>query len=284
MFPPQPQYPQPGYQQMPPQPGYPQAVPQPPAYPAQPPQQYAPPAPPQAPLPAGTLDDFFNQPTTAGGPSLKFKDRPIGTAYAGIVARAITNADIRPQTDNEGRPQTYSDGRQRFVMVIPLIVQQTQEFPEGRAAWYCKGQARDELVRAMQEAGAPGGPPEPGATIMVTLVSHRPTPKGTAYQYRVDFRRPDGAAPVAAAQPVPEQAPAPQAPPQPETAPVMSTATGAPVVHQQAIPQPPAPVAPQAPAAPPQQVAPAAPALPQLDQAQQELLARLTNQQAPPAA
>lgn len=171
------------------------------------------------PVQAG-LDDFFNAPSTGGGPAIKFKDKPIGTKYAGIVARKITNADVRQQTDPSGRPLTYRDGRPKFVMVIPLIVPNSPEFSEGRATWWCKGAARDELVRAMTEAGVPeGSPPEEGAGISVELTGHRPIPGlNPQYLYKVTYVRPEGARNGQAAPsttPVPEQPPAPpQASPQ----------------------------------------------------------------------
>lgn len=231
MYPNQPQYPAaPPQQYAPPMPQYP---PQPPApqYPAQQPyppqQQYAqpqyPPAPVGPPPPAGTLDGFFEQPSSGGGPSFKFQDAnrqpQIGKTCVGIVARPVTNADVRAQTNDSGQVQTFKDGRPKFVMVVPMQVQPSPEFPEGQAGWWVKGQARDELARAMAEAGAPAGPPEAGAGIRVTLVGVRQIPgRNPAYQYRVEYLRPSGAAPVQAAQPVTAQvqpAPVQQYAPQP---------------------------------------------------------------------
>jgi hypothetical protein len=104
-------------------------------------------------------------------------------------------------------------------MVVPMQVQPSQEFPDGQAGWWVKGQARDELARAMAEAGAPAGAPEAGAGIRVTLVSVRPVPNmSPAYQYRVDYVRPNGAASGAAAgRAAGQQAPtAPQQPARPD--------------------------------------------------------------------
>lgn len=202
-YPPQPpQYvPSQGYVQQPPaypqQPqGYPQ---QPPAYPqgyAQP--QYAPPAPPQVPLPTGSLDTFYQQPSTGGGPALKFMDAArqpqIGKSYVGIVARPLTDADVRAQTNEAGQVQTFRDGRPKFVMVVPLQMQPSAEFPDGQAGWWIKGQARDELARAMAEAGAPTGAPEAGAGIRVTLVATKPIPgRFPQFIFRVEYVRPQGA-------------------------------------------------------------------------------------------
>jgi hypothetical protein len=237
----QPAYPQ---QYAPPAPAYPQQ-----GYPQGYPQQYAPPAPPAAPpLPTGTLDSFYEQPSGGGGPSFKFMDanrQPmIGKSYAGIVARPVTNADVRAQTDQSGRPMTYKDGRPKFVLVVPMQVQPSPEFPEGVAGWWVKGQARDELARAMAEAGAPAGPPEAGAGIRVTLVGTRPVPgMNPAYQYRVEYIRPaptvDGPAPGL---PVP----VPPAVQQMITQPAAYSAAPPPMPAPQQAPQPVAVTAPAA--------------------------------------
>lgn len=234
---PQPTYPPQQYPQQPQgypaQPAYPQAYPQ--AY-AQP--QYAPAAPPAPPLPTGSLDGYWQQPSSSGGPSFKFNGKPLGTSYAGIVARPVTDSDIRAQTNNAGQVQTYKDGRAKFVMVVPMQVQPSPEFPEGQAGWWVKGQARDELARAMAEVGAPAGAPEAGAGIRVTLVGQRQVPNmNPQLLYRIDYMRPNGAAPapvpVAAAvqqisapasQPAPMPQPAPVQQPYPQPAPVMQPA------------------------------------------------------------
>ncbi len=292
-YPAQPAYP-PQYPAAPPAPAYPPqqyAPPAPPPYPPAPaypqqypPQQYAPPAPPAPPLPTGTLDSFYEQPSSGGGPSWKFMDAnrqpQIGKSYAGIVARPVTNADVRAQTDQSGRPLTYKDGRPKFVMVVPMQIQPSQEFPEGVAGWWVKGQARDELARAMAEAGAPAGPPEAGAAIRVTLVGIRPVPgMSPAYQYRIEYMRPGGAPPVQPMEQPPAQVPAQYAAPAPmaQSVPVaqMPPQYAQPVTYQQ--PASPAPVAQQAPA-------PTAPAVPAGFNAEQAaLFAKLTGQPAPQA-
>ncbi|HEX6871071.1 MAG TPA: hypothetical protein VF163_08235 [Micromonosporaceae bacterium] len=295
----QPQYPP----QFPVQPGYapPQQQPYAPAQPAYPPQYaqpYAPPAPPPVPLPTGTLDAFYDQPSGGGGPAFKFMDAnrqpQIGKSYAGIVARPITNADVRAQTDNNGRPQTYKDGRPKFVMVVPMMVQPSQEFPDGVAGWWVKGQARDELARAMAEAGAPAGPPEAGAAIRVTLVGVRPVPNmNPAYQYRIEYVRPNGAMPAQAVPTVDQAYPVeggrsavgilnPTQMAQPYAQPQPMPAQYAPPAPPQAMP--PAPTAQPAPVAaqPPAQPAPAAQTPAGFTAEQAALFAQLTGQQ--PAA
>jgi hypothetical protein len=250
--PPMPQYPQqPAQPQYPQQPAYPMAPA--PQYPQQPqgypqgyaqpqyaPQPYAAPAPPAPPLPTGTLDSFYSQPSSGGGPAFKFMDAnrqpQVGKSYVGFVLRPVTDADIRAQTDQSGRAQTYKDGRPKFVMVVPMQVQPCEEFPDGQAGWWVKGQARDELARAMAEAGAPAGAPEAGAFIRVTLVGIRPVPNmSPAYQYRVEYARPQGA--TAAPQPAPAGPPAPHPMAQPQPAAPAQGFPGAVVSY----PQPPQP-------------------------------------------
>jgi len=223
---PPPQYP--GYppaQQQPQYPGYPPVQqqfqqPMPPGYP----QPYAQPQQPAQPLATGTLDDFYNQPSSGGGGSLKFEQ--IGTRYVGIVTRPIGSGDIQQQTNVQGVPQFFKDGRPKFVMKVPLQMQPSPAYPDGLAQWYVKGAARDELVRAMAEAGAPEGPPEAGAILDITFTGTRSAGAGfnPAKLFSVRYTRPQGAAPAqapAAATGAPSPAPevpqqyAPQAAQQP---------------------------------------------------------------------
>jgi hypothetical protein len=253
--PPTPQYPvQPAYPAAPGQLPYnPAGYGPPPAY-GYPPVQMAPPA---QPLAQGSLDDFFNQPSAGGGKSLAFPNQAFGTRYVGIVTRPLGPGDVQQQTDTMQRPQFFKDGRPKFVMKVPLQMQPAAH-PDGLGTWFVKGQARDELVRAMAEAGAPAGPPEPGAIIDVTYITDRQAGAGMnpAKQFRVVYTRPNGAPPALPQVQQPAQAPV-------------------------AAEQPSYPVAPAAPPIPPPatvpapaQVAPAPP--PDLTAEQQQLLARLT--------
>jgi hypothetical protein len=318
-YPPQ-QYPA----QYPPQQGY---APQ-PQYPAQGYVQQ-PPAPPAQPLAQGSLDDYYSQPSTGGGGGLKFtgpNNQPlINQSYLFRVSRPVTNADIQQQTDKDNKPLTFRDGRPKFVMIVPAeLLEPSPNHPDGLAKWYVKGGARDDLVRAMAEAGAPEGPPEMGAVIRVTLTGTRPSGPGMnpAHVFAVQYWRPEGAqsAPAAAApaeQPAPQQqqyapapaaqpqlppanyAPAPvqqQLPPQQYQQPAQYAEHAAPQGYapqpayapQQAAPPQQYQQAPaQQPAQPPAATSPAtgqAPAVPQppadLTPDQQQLLARLTGQQA----
>jgi hypothetical protein len=229
-------YPQQGYPPQPPQqqpqPGYFQGQPQqyPPQqqgyYPPQqqgyyPPQQqqngYGAPPPPQPQSARGSIDDFYGQPA-ASGKSISFDQKPPGTTYSGFVARTITAADIQHQTDVRKTLLFHPDGRPKYVMIVPLQVQPSNEFPEGRAAWYVKGADRTELERAMEASGVkPGTPPEAGALITITYVGDRPIPGLNAQKVKsITYQRPAGAngqAPVpptanSATAPAPSAAPA----------------------------------------------------------------------------
>lgn len=186
--------PQPPAPPAPPQPVYvPQYAQAPAAYPqqqwsAQPqygmPQQYPgmPPAgPPAPPLAQGTLADFYGQPSSGGGKALSWKDKPIGTTYVILVTREITSADIQQQTEiNSNRPAFFRDGRPKFVMKVPARMAPSPEYPDGTCQWFVQGASRDELTRAMQEAGVPlgedGNPrtPEAGSVIEIKLTGKRP--------------------------------------------------------------------------------------------------------------
>lgn len=292
----QPVYPgqQPGYpQQYPPQQGFPAQ----PGYPAQPPvqqQPYAPPvqggypgqpAPyqqpqqPAVPLAEGSIDAFYSQPSAASGPSLSWskdsQQKPLGTTYQVQVVRDITNSDIQQETDQRSnQPKFFRDGRPKFVMKVPVKVlgsnYQTPtgqpEFPDGEATWWVKGQARDELNRAMAEAGESGAP-KGGAILTITLVNRKASGAGMnpSNVVQVTYQPGNGGgaspAPVQQAAPqVQQQAPAPQpaapqqaAPPQwaqPQVTGVVPQADPqqipAPQAVQQAVPQ--QPTSPQPPA------------------------------------
>jgi hypothetical protein len=278
-------------QQSPPAYGYPQ---QPPAYPPQPVQ----------PLANASLDDFVNQPTTGEGASIKWMDtnrQPrIGLRYMLRVARPIRDADVRQQTNQAGAGLTFRDGRPKLVMLVPVLITTSPEFPEGKAVLWVKGQMRDELARAMAEAGATGTVPEANSIIDITLIGTRPVPgMNPAFQFRIAYTRPDGmqAAPTTAeptamaqvaavaqqgplAEHVVQQAPPPAQP-------------GVPVAGMQFVPPvQPAPQAPPAeptvsqsapPVAPPPVVGPpqAPPAAsPTLTPEQAALMAQLAGQQA----
>lgn len=291
----QPYYAPPAQGYPPQQPQAPQQFTQPqvqPQYPTYPPAQgYQQPAqgyPPQQQAPQlaqGSLDDFYNQPSSGGGPSLKFEE--IGTRYIGIVTRSLGAGDVQQQTDTQGRPLFFKDGRPKFVMKVPLQMQPSPAYPDGIAQWYVKGGTRDELSRAMAEAHAPEGAPEAGSIIDVTFTGTRNSGPGMnpAKVFAVRYTRPEGAVATSPApapqetaqQPVQQQYQAPQQPaPQPVEAQAAQQQYAQPVA-QQAPQQAPAPqYAEQVPAQAPQG-APQPPA--NLSADQQALLAKLTGQQ-----
>lgn len=176
------QQPQPGYA---PQPGY-----GPPPVPQQPPQEM-----PQA----GSLGEFWDQPVGGSGASLGKVFTQPGQSIAGIIARELTRLDMKPQTNPQTRQvQTRRDGSVKWNLVIPLLIEPRAEFPDGKAAWYVKGQAQEELTRAMAEAGVPldehgHRTPEAGAWVQITFTGYRQIPGfNAAKQYTVVYRRPGG--------------------------------------------------------------------------------------------
>ncbi len=250
-YPPPPGYPpaqqQPGYppaQQYPPQ--SPTYYPPAPAYPQQPAYPSAPPAAPQSDL---TIDDFYDQPAASGKSIAGWFQTP-GQSISGVVARAISRADIRPQTDMQTKqPRKFNDGTPMSTMSIPLLVQPSADFPDGRAAWIVGSGDREDLDAAMQAAGCkPRTVPEAGAVITITYVGPKQIPGFGAPKKvkRVTYQRPanaggagNGQVPSAQADQPPPFAPAPiTAPPAlPATAPYATqppwnpgTATGAPAI------------------------------------------------------
>lgn len=298
-YPPQPQAP--AYppavpaQQYPPQPPqqpyYPPQAPAPQApyggAPAQPAPPQQPPAVPAQPLAKGTLDDYFTQPSAGSGPGIAWSDKagnqkPIGTTYHGVVARDVTQADIEQQIGHPSQgsqPLFFRDGRPKLQMKVPLRVPVSEEFPQGEATLYVKGQTRDELTRAMNEAGlGTQAVPKAGDQISIQLVQRRPNP-GRMPSNIVAIRYvPAGGAQQGAqqapAQPV--QQPAPQAAP---AQPVQQVQPQAPVQQPQAY----APPAAQQVQAPVQQALAPQPgqlAMPEgLSPEQQQLFAQLAGAQ-----
>lgn len=311
-YPPQ----QPGFPSPPAQGGYPAQQPgfppqygqqAPPAgpygYPAQQPGFPAPGQQPPAPeLAQGTLDAFWSQPSTGGGAALKFEQ--VGTTHVGVVSRAVTDSDVQQQTQvGSNLPAFFKDGRPKFVMKVPLQVRSDATHPDGIAQWFCSGQASQELVRAMGEAGAPQGPPEAGAVIAVTFTGTRSAGPGMnpAKNYQVHYWRPGDPAgmqyaaqcgvPTAIAPAtahVPAAPAAPQAQPpaqqyaqqQQQYAPPAAAAAPpmAPPPPPAAVPQPPPPAPAPAPAAT-GMPAPPVPSTDGMTPEQQQLLAQLLGQQ-----
>lgn len=149
------------------------------------------PAAPPAPLAQGSIDEFYSQPVGGGGAFLKFE---LGTTHGGVVARPIGNGDVRQMTTPPAQgsiPQFYKDGRPKFEMVVPLKVPVSPSHLDGLASWAVRGADREELARAMAEAGAPEGPPEAGALVRITCTELRPTRGGIPAKIKqIVYRRP----------------------------------------------------------------------------------------------
>jgi hypothetical protein len=277
------------------------------------PPQYAPPAAPPVVLATGTIDQFYSQPTGSSGPGVSWKNKPLGTTYVGLVTRDVVQGDIQQDIDFQTKQPKFTRGGQPvFIMKVPLQVQPCQEFPEGEFTFYVRGQAREELVRAMAQAGLEGAP-KGGALIQVTLIQRKPNQSGNPtnivqISYTPDYNQVP-AAPAPVQQQFQPQAPSPQfqapqqapqqvqyaQPAQQQVQPVQPQyAAPAPAAAPQvqyaapaaAAPQAPAPMAAQAPvqqqapAVPMQQPAPAGVPQPpaNLDPNAQAILAQLTPQ------
>lgn len=235
---PAPQYPQPAPPQQ-----FPGVYGAPPAYGGfQPPQQY-PPQPPMQ-LQNGTLSDYFNQPSTDGGPGLTWRDKvtkadkPIGSRYIVQIIRDVKDSDVRQQTtmatpQTPAQPKAYRDGRPMLEMAVPcrLLEAIPHEFPDGTATWYVKGQGRDELVRAMTEAGAPKpGEPQGGDMAVITLTERKPSRGGgvPANIVAVQYQCANPNLVTVAPSPAPVAQPAPQAPQYPPATAAVQSPPGAP--------------------------------------------------------
>jgi hypothetical protein len=206
----------------------------------QPPAQYGPPpgyppqygqAPAQPPAPQGakgTLDDFYGQPSTGGGKGISWKDKQNGYRYVGVVKRTPVDADVfqdaePPGSPNAGKLKTWRDGSPKLVMPVQLVIAHLDQFqqftyPEHDASVFLRGAMKEEVTRAMQEAGA-SGVPQQGALMDITLTHRKPGNNIASNVYAVVYR-PAGTwetdpayawVAQALAQPV-QQATAPQAP------------------------------------------------------------------------
>lgn len=200
--------PQPGgYQTYDPNQQYQQAPPAPQGYAAYPPPQYGPPpqgyapgyyppgqppVPQQPPLANGTLEDFFAQPTIGGGKGISWKGVPDGFTVWGMVSRPIGNGDVFQDTDPMTKaPRFFRDGQPKLSMQVPLkLLVPLPGYNDGEARLFLRGQLRDETTRAMQEAGAPEGPPEAGAFMAVTLTHRKPGNNIAQNMFAVVYRSP----------------------------------------------------------------------------------------------
>jgi hypothetical protein len=130
------------------------------------------------------LSEFYGQRNNAEGKPWKFHQMPMSTSYCGIVARPITDGDVRAQATQRG---------EKMVVVVPMKMMPDANFPDGWGTMWLKGDMWTKCQAAMATVGAPEGMPEAGSFVQVTLVGTRQTGAGfnAAYQYKVDYRRPD---------------------------------------------------------------------------------------------
>ena len=185
----------------------------------------------EAPKPTipGTLAGFLEQPSTGGGKPWNFDN--VGAAYFGIVNRPLTDGDVEQQwtLGQNSVPATYKDGRAKLVMRVPLNVAPSQDNPDGKAQWYCRGASRDVLAAAQTAVGSPTpGIPEMGCGIYVQFTGTRGGGGGMnpSKVYTVNYYPAEQARQIAAQMGIeypepPAIAPQnpPQAPPVPTSAP-----------------------------------------------------------------
>lgn len=198
------QYPPAGYQQVPngyapapnPYQPAPQYGPPPGQYPGQQNPQHQVPQGPPAPVGAkGTVGEFFKQPTPGGGKGVSWKNKPDGYTYVGVVNRTPGDGDLFQDSDPQTKQlKTWRDGSPRMVMPVPLDLVpmdawQAQEYADGEARVFLRGEMLTEFTRAMSEVGLPEGTvPQKGALVFATITGRKPG-RGTmpANQYRVVY-------------------------------------------------------------------------------------------------
>jgi hypothetical protein len=189
---PAPQYgPPPGYQAPPPAYGQPGQYGPPPGAPNP---GYGVPQQPPAPQGAkGTLDDFYGQPSGTSGKGISWKNKPNGYRYVGVVRRTPQDSDVFQDSDPQSKQlKTWRDGSPKMVLPVPLDLVwldawQQQEYADREAAVFLRGGMRDEVTRAMQEAGA-SGVPQQGALMDVTLTHRKPGNNIATNMYAVVYR------------------------------------------------------------------------------------------------
>jgi hypothetical protein len=189
---PAPQYgPPPGYQAPPPAYGQPGQYGPPPGAPNP---GYGVPQQPPAPQGAkGTLDDFYGQPSGTSGKGISWKNKPNGYRYVGVVRRTPQDSDVFQDSDPQTKTlKTWRDGAPKMVLPVPLDLVwldawQQQEYADREAAVFLRGGMRDEVTRAMQEAGV-SGVPQQGALMDVTLTHRKPGNNIATNMYAVVYR------------------------------------------------------------------------------------------------
>lgn len=179
-----------------------------------------------------------------GGPSRKGRSlgfRNLGESHT----ITVTGKEVRQKLDDDGQPDTWADGNPKWQIVLTGGTDYRSadiEDDDGVRYLYIEGSLKrssrskmSAFAAALEAAGIESV--ELGGKLTMTYVSDgdRPTDprKSAPKQFEAKFVRPVEIATQAAIQGGNGAAQNGHA-----TAPVMSTATGAPVVHQQAVPAP----------------------------------------------
>lgn len=202
---------------------------------------------------APSLESFF---AGGGGKSVSWKDKPIGTTVSGTVTAVHPP---QQQTDPVTQEKQFKkNGEPKVSVRVDLATSERDPAdPEddGSRGLYVQGWMQGAIGDAIRKAtGAPGAP-QIGAQITVTLSEREPNTNpvlNPINKFTATY--------------VPPAAAATQQFFGADTAPVLSTASGQPVVHQQAVPPlpgqagyvAPPPAAPAVPLEPPQGITAAA--------------------------
>lgn len=155
-------------------------------------QQQPPQQPPQPQGAKGSLEDFYGQPSQGAGKGLTWNQVPNGYTYVGVVQRTPTDGDLFQDSDpKSGQLKTWKDGSPKFVLPVQLRIHhldqmQQMTYPEGDARMFLRGGLRDELNRAMAEAGD-SGVPKQGALVIVTLTHRKPGQNIATNVYEVHY-------------------------------------------------------------------------------------------------
>jgi hypothetical protein len=113
--------------------------------------------------------------------------------YVGVVAKTPQDADVFQDSD----PQTkqlkfWRDGNPKMVLPVQLRLAfldawQAQEYRDGDASVFLRGAMKEEVSRAMGEAGV-AGVPQQGALMDITLTHRKPGNNIASNVYAVVYR------------------------------------------------------------------------------------------------
>ena len=142
--------------------------------------------PPPPPAARGSVDEAYTQGSWTGAYGSAVKFRMVNDTFQGIVARDVTDADVRQETDPSGTPQFMPDGRTpRWQMTVHFDVQASAVFPEAKATLYAKRGVLQALTRALALVNAedglrPQSPLKKGDHFWIVRTPDSPTRFGSA--------------------------------------------------------------------------------------------------------